>query len=109
VRDLAITKWLDRATPVLIQACCAGRQFPDATLSCRRGGPSPVRYVRLTLEDVLITSVSTGGAAGGDRFTEEIGPNFAKFTITYTPQRPDGSAGPDVGPLGWDIRANAPI
>jgi type VI secretion system secreted protein Hcp len=109
VRDLAVTKWLDRATPLLVQACCAGRHFADATLSCRRGGPSPVRYVRLKLDDVLITSVSTGGSVGGDRFTEEISLNFGKFTITYTPQRPDGSADADVGPLGWDIQANVAI
>jgi Type VI secretion system effector, Hcp len=45
VRDFAITRWLDRATPVLIQACCAGRRFANATLTCRRGGPraSPLR------------------------------------------------------------------
>jgi type VI secretion system secreted protein Hcp len=109
VRDFALTKWLDRATPVLVQACCAGRRFADATLTCRRGGPSPVPYVRLNLDDVSITSISTGGAVGGDPFTEEVTLNFAKFTITYTPQRPDGSADVDVGPLGWDIRANAPI
>ena len=109
LRDLALAKWLDRATPVLVQACCAGRHFANATLTCRRGGPSPVRYVRLNLDDVSITSVSTGGSADEGRFTEEIGLSFAKFTITYTPQRPDGSADADVGPLGWDIRANKAI
>lgn len=109
VRDLAITKWLDRATPLLVQACCAGRHFADATLTCRRGGPSPVPYVRLKLDPVLITSVSTGGSVEGDRFAEEISLNFARFTITYTPQRPDGSADADVGPLGWDIQANVAI
>ena len=109
VRDLAITKWLDRATPLLVQACCAGRRFADATLSCRRGGVSPVRYVRLKLDEVSITSISTGGSVEADRFTEEISLNFGKFTITYTPQRPDGSADADVGPLGWDIQANIAI
>jgi len=79
----------------------------DLELSPRR--PSPVRYVRLKLDHVLITSVSTGGSVEGDRFTEEIGLNFGKFTITYTPQRPDGSADADVGPLGWDIQANVAI
>jgi type VI secretion system secreted protein Hcp len=109
VRDLAVTKWLDRATPALVQACCAGRHFANATLTCRRGGSSPVRYVRLNFDDVLITSVATGGSADEGRFTEEISLNFAKFTITYTPQKPDGTADADVGPLGWNIGTNAPV
>jgi type VI secretion system secreted protein Hcp len=109
VRDLAITKWLDRATPVLVQACCASGYFANATLTCRRGGAAPVRYVRLNFDGVSITAVSTGGSAEEGRFTEEVSLNFAKFTITYTPQRPDGTADADVGPLGWDIRGNVAI
>jgi type VI secretion system secreted protein Hcp len=45
VRDLAVTKWLDRATPALLQACCAGSHFANAILdlSQRRTLTGPVR------------------------------------------------------------------
>jgi type VI secretion system secreted protein Hcp len=57
------------------------------------------------MNDVLVTSVSTGGSGGDDRLTENVTLNFAKFKYEYTPQKPDGSGDATVE-FGFDIAAN---
>ena len=56
-----------------------------------------------------MTSLNTGGSGGEDRFTENVTLNFAKFKVTYTPQKADGTADAAIGPVGWDISANVKL
>ena len=110
VNDLNCTIWVDSAYANLVQACCAGKHFPTATLTCRKaGGDSAVPYVKMEMEEVLLTSVSTGGSGGEDRFTANVTLNFAKFKVTYTPQKADGTPDAAIGPVGWDISANTKL
>jgi type VI secretion system secreted protein Hcp len=107
VQDMTITKWVDKASPNLAQAVISGKQFNKATLTCRKaGGDKPVNYLKLDLEKVIISSLTTGGTGGEDRFTENVALNFATYKMTYTPQKDDGSAESEVGPVGWSIREN---
>ena len=73
-------------------ACCAGKHFPSAALMCRRAGKKPVPLIKIEMEEVMVSSVATGHAERDDRPTENITLNFAKFKVTYTPTKPDGSA-----------------
>jgi type VI secretion system secreted protein Hcp len=75
-------------------------------LTCRKAGEHPVEYLKINMEQVLISSVNLGGSHGGDDLTvESVTLNFAKIKVEYTEQKPDGSAGPST-PKGWDIAAN---
>jgi type VI secretion system secreted protein Hcp len=106
VQDLSCTKWVDASTPKLVLACCNGSHYDEALLTVRKaGGSSPVEYIKLKLQEVLITSVSTGGSGGEDRLTENLTLNFAKFNLDYTPQDAKGAAGTAI-PAGWDVAAN---
>ncbi len=108
VQDLSFTKYIDSSSHLLLLNCCNGKHIPKATLTIRKaGGDSPVDYLVLTLEEILVSSVSTGGSGGEDRLTENVSLNFAKFKFEYTKQKADGSA--DGGPLPaeWNIPANA--
>ena len=110
VNDLSLTIWVDKSYPNLMQACCAGKHIPTAVLTCRKaGGDAPVPYVKIEMEEVLVTSVSTGGSGGEDRFTANLNLNFAKFKVTYTPQKSDGTPDAAIGPVGWDISANTKL
>ena len=109
VNDLSITKWIDKSSPTLMQACCAGKHFPSAALMCRRAGKKPVPLIKIEMEEVMVSSVATGHAERDDRPTENITLNFAKFKVTYTPTKPDGSAAAPIGPMGWDISANTKL
>ena len=109
VQDLSVTKYLDAASPKLMLACCSGHHYDEATLVVRKaGGDNPVEYLKIKLQEVLISAVSTGGSGGEDRLTENVVLNFAKFNVDYTPQDDKGAAGTAI-PAGWDISQNAKL
>ena len=71
--------------------CCNGKHIDKATLTCRKAGDRAAEYIEIMMEQVIVTSVSTGGSGGEDRFTENVTLNFAQFKKTYTPQKDDGN------------------
>ena len=105
VQDISLTKHTDKASPNLLKFCCSGKHFKEAVLTVRKAGEKPVEYLKITMEQVLISSVSTGGSGGEDRLTENVSLNFAKFKFEYTPQKDDGSAGSAVE-AHWNIATN---
>ena len=109
VSDLSFTKFTDKATPDLMLACCNGKHFGEAKLTVRKAGENPLEYLIITMNDVIITSLSTGGSNGGsDKLTEQVSLNFAKVKVEYAEQTAKGGAG-DKPKMGWDIEANKKI
>ena len=106
-QDLSCTKYLDKSTPKLMEFCANGGHIPEATLVVRKAGADPVEYLIIRMENVLVTSVSTGGSGGEDRLTENVTLNFSKIQVEYTEQKDDGTPGEKVG-MSWDIVANTP-
>jgi len=107
VQDLSVTKYIDKASPVLMKYCSSGEQFGEAILTVRKaGGKEPLEYLVITITDVIVTSISTGGSGGEDRLTENVSLNFAAVKTEYQPQKQDGTA--DGGKIPWelDIAAN---
>jgi type VI secretion system secreted protein Hcp len=114
VNDLSITKYVDRSSPILIKSCCSGKHLKTALLVVRKaGGDKPLEYLKITMEDVLVSAVTTGGSGGEDRLTENVTLNFARVKLEYTPQKSasaGGGGGADASiPMGWDIAANKEI
>lgn len=107
VQDLSFTKYIDSSSNALLKACCEGKHYPEATLIVRKAGGSPVEYIVLKLDEVLITSVSTGGSGGEDRLTENVTLNFAKFTYKYQPQDEKGAKKGGTKDYAFDIAGNA--
>jgi type VI secretion system secreted protein Hcp len=103
VRDLTITKYVDKSSPTLLQSCFQGTNFGGAILSIMKvSGDSkvPLDYVKITMGDakfssdngaVFISSVSTGATGENDRFIETVTLNFNKVVFTYNPQKTAGS------------------
>ncbi|MEP6651887.1 MAG: type VI secretion system tube protein Hcp [Myxococcales bacterium] len=105
VQDLTFTKYVDSSTPNLIKFCCSGKHFAQAVLTVRKAGDKPLEYMKLTLTELIVSSLSTGGGGGQERLTESVSLNFSKFTIDYTPQKADGSGGAAIS-ANWDIAGN---
>lgn len=104
VHDISITKTVDSATAALMLNCCSGKHIPSGLLTVRKAGEKPLEYLKITLTDVLIASV-TQGAAGSDQVSENVTLNFGKFKMEYQVQKADGSGTP-AGEMGWDIKKN---
>lgn len=105
VQDLSFTKYIDLASADLMEAACNGKHFTEAVLVVRKAGETPLEYLTITMQEVIITSVSTGGSGGQDRLTENVTLNFAKVKMKYVKQSATGPAEGDVT-KGWDIQAN---
>ncbi|MFO0881435.1 MAG: type VI secretion system tube protein Hcp [Gemmataceae bacterium] len=108
VQDLTFTKYIDKATPDLLLATCNGKHIPKAVLTVRKAGGSPLEYLQITLEELIVTSVTTGGATGDDRLTETVSLNFARVKVLYKEQTATGTVG-DKPEMGWDIRSNSAL
>ncbi|MCB1909093.1 MAG: type VI secretion system tube protein Hcp, partial [Rhodocyclaceae bacterium] len=74
--------------------------------SVRKAGDKPLVYLTVTMTDVLVTSVSSGGSGGEDRLTENATLNFAKVKVEYTQQEKSGSGGGKI-PVTYNIQENA--
>ena len=104
--DLSLTKWVDKASPLLLSYCAKGAIIPKATLFVRKAGiTTPIEYIKMTLTNVLVTSVSTGGSGGEDRLTENIRVTYAQLQIDYVPTKADGTADTAI-PFKWDVVNN---
>jgi type VI secretion system secreted protein Hcp len=106
VQDLSFTKYVDKSTPDLLLASCNGKHFGKATLIIRKAGEKPLEYLTVTMTEVLITSVSTGGSGGEDRLTENVTLNFAAVKVDYVEQAKGGTKGATPSML-WNIAENA--
>jgi len=109
VQDLSFTKWVDIASPLLLLYCATGQHIPSAILTVRKAGgkvgSDAINYLIITMTELMVTSVSTGGSGGEDRLTENVTFNFAKVEFKYTPQTATGTAG-TAKTFKWDIEAN---
>jgi type VI secretion system secreted protein Hcp len=105
VQDVSLTKYVDKATPNLMRACCNGKHLDSATLTVRKAGANALDYMKIKMSPVLVTSVDTGGSGGEDRLTESVTLNFAKMEVAYTPQKEDGTGDAEIT-LNWNIEKN---
>ena len=105
IQDVSLTKYVDKASPSLMRACCNGEHLTEATLTIRKAGKDALDYLKIKMSPVLVTSLSTGGSGGEDRLTENVSLNFAKVEVGYTPQKPDGTGDAEIS-LIWNVEKN---
>jgi type VI secretion system secreted protein Hcp len=111
--EMVFTKDIDKATSKLLRASSAGTVYPKAIITFYRayGGKgttgtsqSRVDYFKITLEDVVISSV--GMTVGeGELPAESFGLKYGKVTWEYKQHKTDGSS-TSTGPASWDLRKN---
>jgi type VI secretion system secreted protein Hcp len=104
-QDISFTKYLDKASPAILIALAKGSHIPTAKLLVRKAGEGQQKYLEITMTNVLVTSVSTGGSGGEDRLTENVTLNFAEVKFEYFLQNEKGATA-SGGVFNWDIAGN---
>ena len=104
-QDISVTKYVDASSPNLMLFCSNGKHYDTATLICRKAGEKALEYLKIKMEQVMVTSLGTGGSGGEDRLTENVTLNFAKVFLDYSKQKKDGSGDAAIS-FNWDIAAN---
>jgi type VI secretion system secreted protein Hcp len=103
-QDLSFTHKIDKASPVLMQACATGVHMKEATITHRKAGRGQQEFLIFKLNDVIVTSVtqSDSSESGGP---ENVSLTFSKVDLEYKPQKADGSLDAGVH-FKYDLAAN---
>jgi type VI secretion system secreted protein Hcp len=104
-QDISFTKYIDSASQALMGALAKGSHIPKCVLLARKAGEGQQKYIEIVMEQVIVTSVSTGGSGGEDRLTENVTLNFATVSFEYFKQNAKGAA-ESAGIFKWKIAAN---
>lgn len=74
--DMVFTKYVDKASPKLMEASSAGHAFDEIEISCdRNNGDKSVKYLSIKLKNAIVSSVTT--TLDGEGVPVET------FTLTY--------------------------
>ena len=103
--DLSFVHNIDKASPVLMQACATGTHLKEATITHRKAGKGQQEYLIIKMNDVIITSVSHNGARSDAGYSENVTLAFSQFDLQYAPQKADGSLDAALH-FKYDIKAN---
>jgi type VI secretion system secreted protein Hcp len=105
VKDLSFVHNVDRSSPNLMKFCLTGKHIPEAKLTVRKAGGSPLEYLKITMTDVVVTNVQPAGSSSDEVIKEQVSMSFAKVKQEYTVQNQQGGSGGAVT-AGFDIKLN---
>jgi type VI secretion system secreted protein Hcp len=105
VSDLFVSSMLSQASPQLFLAVMKGTHAATAILEgVRSGGEQrPVPFMRLSLEDVVVTNYQTG--ASDETPFDAFSLAYGRISYSYWRQDERGQMGPEQV-VRWDVKAN---
>ena len=84
--DLVVVKTVDKATPKLMEVCAKGEAIPKLELDMTASNGRV--YYKVTLENVMVTSVKTNTVCDpGCQVFEEVAISYSKIKWEYTDDR----------------------
>ena len=105
--DLVVAAYMDRARPRSSRTARTASTFRRSR-SPRKTGGTQVEFMRVTLQEVLVTSAQVAGIDPGDvadRLMMHYGFQAAKVKKQYWQQNDNGGKGAEVT-VGWNIKEN---
>lgn len=103
ISDLSLVHNIDRASPNLMRYCLTARHVPKVVLSVRKAGGLPLDFLKITMNDVVLTRVRP--VVVGHAYVEHISLSFSKVKQEYTVQNSMGGSGGMVTAV-FDIKEN---
>ena len=89
--ELVVIKRVDQSTPTLMQLLRNHKVTPQAQLTVRKAGTTPLEYFKIELENVRVTSLKTESERA--ELVEHLSLGFSKVRVSYTPQSSTGARG----------------
>jgi type VI secretion system Hcp family effector len=104
--NFTFTKYLDKASCILLELSCTGKKLKEVTITLNRADMEKFKYFEIVLENVYICDYLQSASAGIP--TEIIQLNYAKIKTVYNVQPQNNGRGGGKVAGGWDRFANAP-
>ncbi|SAK54163.1 Hcp family type VI secretion system effector [Caballeronia ptereochthonis] len=105
VEDLSFEHLVDRASPNLMKYCLTGKHIDQALLTVRKAGGNPLEYLKITMNDVVVTKVQPSGSNSDTGIRELVRLSFARVKQEYVVQNAQGGSGGAVT-ASYDIKLN---
>lgn len=105
VADLNFMHNVDKSSPNLMKYCLTGKHIPEAKLTVRKAGGNPLEYLKITMNDVIVTQVMPGGSNDDNGIKESVSLAFAKVKQEYAVQNAQGGSAGSIT-AGYDIKGN---
>ena len=92
IHDLRIVKRIDSASTALMLALRTNEPIQKAVLTLRKAGKSQLEYLKITIEQGRVTSLTIDGGdpTGNPDVVERVSFSFNKIEVEYVPQGKDG-------------------
>lgn len=91
--DFSFTKYTDIASVPLMKLCWNGKTVASALFTaCRSDGEALVEYLKVEMNNVIISNLSLGGGTG-DISTETITLSYGRVKYTYVSGEAGGGKG----------------
>jgi type VI secretion system secreted protein Hcp len=92
----------DKASTVLAKKCAGGDHFKEVVMTARKAGGGQKDFLKVTMKEVFITSLSSSGGSGGE-VMESVSMTYGEIEFAYKPQDDKGVLGGEVK-FGWNIK-----
>lgn len=106
LQDFHFTTSMDKSVPDLMAKCLTGEHIPKAELHQVKSGGTNLTFFKVTMEEVLISSVQFAGS--GDIPNCSVSFNFTKIKTEYTAQNAQGGSD-GTSTQGYDIKQNVKV
>ena len=106
--DLHVVARIDKAAPAVMKHCASGKHLSKIELSVCKAGGQQVEYTKITLEDVLVSSVQLSGELNQESVTVNFAFQAAKVKQQYWEQTEQGGKGAE-SLVAWDIKQNKEV
>ncbi|MBL8316484.1 MAG: type VI secretion system tube protein Hcp [Rubrivivax sp.] len=97
-----LTKLYCKASPVMAKKCAQGVHFDTVTMTCRKSGEGQKDFLKVTMKEAYITSISPSGSSGGD-IIESVQMTYGWIDFDYKAQDEKGGMGGGVL-FKWDVK-----
>ncbi|MCU5771837.1 type VI secretion system tube protein Hcp [Erwiniaceae bacterium BAC15a-03b] len=102
-QDLHVHTMVDKATPAIMRYMSNGKPIKKVEISTCLASEGQLEYLRITLEDVLITAANYQGNGHGAKVAIDYKFQAGKVRQQYWETASNGSKGAESA-SGWDIR-----
>lgn len=108
INNLHFEHYIDKFSTKLLRYYLIGKLLPEAVLTVRKSGGSPLEYLRITLQEIIITRVHPVYINTMRAPREAVTLAFTRVKMDYVLQDVEGNKAGTVS-MGYDIESNSVI